>query len=95
MRELKDEEEQWLKVFAQDNEFFRYLLDFYERNGYLTDKQYDCLARDIYKAEEEGDTILDKDELRFLKKNAENNENLMELLEIYEDNGFFDEYEYR
>ena len=95
MRELKDEEEQWLKVFAQDNDFFHSLLEFYERNNYLTDKQYYCLVRDIDKAEEEGDTILDKEELRFLKDIAEQNYDLKELLEIYEDNGFLDEYEYR
>ncbi|MFX1366941.1 MAG: hypothetical protein ACFFCE_19855 [Promethearchaeota archaeon] len=95
MRELNNEEEQWLKLFAQDNEFFHSLLEFYERNNYLSDKQYSCLARDIYKAQEDGDTILDKEELRFLKENADNDEELMELLEIYEDNGFLDEYEYR
>ncbi len=94
MRELKNEEQQWLKVFAQDNDFFKSLLEFYERNNYLTDKQFDCLARDIYKTEEEGDTVLDNDDLTFLKENAEDNEDLMELLETYEDNGFLDEYEY-
>ena len=95
MKELTNEEEQWLKAFAKENQFFDSLLEFYERNDYLTDKQYYCLARDINDAEEKGDKILDKEELRFLEENAENNEELTELLETYEDNGFLDDYEYR
>lgn len=94
MRELTYEEEQWLKALAKDNEFFSSLLEFYERNDYLRDKQYYYFARDINKAEEEGDTILDEEELRFLKENSEDNELLLDILEIYEENGFLGEYGY-
>lgn len=95
MRELTYEEEQWLRLFAKENEFFNSLLNFYERKGFLSYKQRFWLRKEINKADDEGDTVLPKDELLFLKEYANKDSDLEEMLEAYENYGYFDDYEYR
>ncbi|MEE9378396.1 MAG: hypothetical protein V3V33_10210 [Candidatus Lokiarchaeia archaeon] len=97
MIDLTYREEQWLKIFAQDNKFFNSVLQYYENNYYLTKKQFNWLIRSINKLEdndEDNTIILDKDDFIFLNTQAEYNDELMEILEIYEENGYLDDYEY-
>ena len=94
MRELSEEEEQWLEVFAKYNPFFDDLLRFFLKNNFLTEKQYEYLEKEIDRAEEDGDSILDKADFRFLKEHAEENEDLREILDIYEEDGFLDDSDF-
>jgi len=97
MNDLTYREEQWLKKLAQDNKFFDSLLQYYENNYYLTNKQYNWLNRSINELEDNDEDdiiILDKDDFRFLNKQAEYNDEFIEILEIYEENGYLNEYEY-
>ncbi len=94
MTDLSREEEQWLEVFAKYNPFFDDLLRYFFKNGFLTEKQYEYLEKEIDKAEEDGNNILDKDDFRFLKEHAEENEDLKEILEIYEEDGFLDDSDF-
>lgn len=94
MIELEDEEKQWLKIFAKENKFFASLLKYYRRKGYLTEKQFACLIDDINEAEEDGDTLLTDEELKFLKDNAKNDQQFLEIFEEWEENGYLDGYEY-
>jgi len=97
MNDLTYREEQWLKKLAQDNKFFDSLLQNYENNYYLTNKQYNWLNRSINELEDNDEDdiiILDKDDFRFLNDHSEDNEEMMEILETYKENGNLDEYEY-
>jgi len=94
MTELSVEEEQWLEVFAKYNPFFDDLLRYFSKNGFLTEKQYEYLEKEIDRAEEDGDNILDKADFRFLKEHAEENEDLRDILKKYEEDGFLDDFDF-
>jgi len=94
MKELSEEEEQWLEVFAKYNPFFEDLFSFFSKNKFLTEKQYESLEEELEKAEEEGKYILDKTDFSFLKEHAEENEDLRKILEIYEEDGFLDDSDF-
>jgi len=94
MKDLSEEEEQWLEVFAKYNPFFDDLLQFFFKNAYLSEKQYECLEKEIDRAAEDGNIILDKADFRFLKENAEENEDLRAILKNYEDDGFLDDFDF-
>jgi ssDNA-binding Zn-finger/Zn-ribbon topoisomerase 1/predicted GIY-YIG superfamily endonuclease len=94
MKELSEEEEQWLEVFARYNPFFEDLFSFFTKNKYLTEKQYESLELELEKAEEEGKYILDKADFSFLKEHAEENEDLRKIFEIYEEDGFLDDSDF-
>ena len=95
MVKLTNEEEHWLREFAKENELFESILTSYERNRYLSSKQRYLIRKEIYKEENDGDITLTKEELIFLKEFVDIDNNLAELLEIYEIYGCFSEYEYR
>lgn len=94
MSELDWKEEQWLRAFAKEDEFFFDLLEDFERNDFLSKRQGYRLVEEIEMAENRGDNVLSEEELKYLKKEAENDDDLNELLEIYEEVGYFDEFEY-
>jgi len=94
MKDLSEEEEQWLEVFAKYNPFFEALFSFFSKNKFLTEKQYEQLEEEIGRFEEERNYILDKADLRFLKEHVEENEDLREILDIYEEDGFLDDSNY-
>ncbi|NVM46426.1 MAG: topoisomerase DNA-binding C4 zinc finger domain-containing protein [Candidatus Lokiarchaeota archaeon] len=94
MKDLSEEEEQWLEVFAKYNPFFEDLFSFFSKNNFLTEKQYEQLEEEIGRFEEDGNYILDKADFRFLKEHAEENEDLREILDIYEEDGFLDDSDY-
>ena len=87
MKDLSNREIHWLIIHARDNEFFTSLHDFYKRSGHLTSKQHYYLTQGIEKAE-------NTEEVAFLRDNADINQDLKETLEIYEENGYLEEYEY-
>ncbi|MFW9950289.1 MAG: hypothetical protein ACFFKA_09235, partial [Candidatus Thorarchaeota archaeon] len=91
---MSEEEEQWLEVFAKYNPFFDDLLKFFSKNNFLTEKQYEQLEEEIGRFEEDRNYILDKADLRFLKEHAEENQDLREILDIYEEDGFLDDSDY-
>lgn len=94
-KRLTNEEEHWLREYAEVNKFFGSILNFYERKGYLNIKQRYHLRKEINKEENDGDIILPKEELVFLKEFVDIDSDLEELSEIYEIYGCFSEYEYR
>lgn len=94
MKDLSEEEEQWLEVFAKYNPFFEALFSFFSKNKFLTEKQYEQLEEEIGRFEEERNYILDKADLRFLKEHVEENKDLREILDIYEEDGFLDDSDY-
>ena len=94
MKELSAEEEQWLEVFAKYNPFFDDLLQFFFKNAFLSEKQYECLENEINRAEEDGNIILDKVDFRFLKELAEENPILRDILKKYQDDGFLDKLDF-
>lgn len=95
MVKLTNEEEYWLREFAKENELFESMLTSYEVNRYLSSKQRYRIRKEINKEENDGDIILLKEELIFLKEFVDIDSDLEELLEIYEIYGCFSEYEYR
>ena len=94
MKELSSDEEHWLVVFAKYNPFFEDLSRYYLKNDFLSKNQYESLEKEIEKAEEDGKCILDIIDFRFLKEHAEENENLKEILDIYEEDAFLDESDF-
>ncbi len=84
MVKLTNEEEHWLRVYAKENELFESMLTSYEINRYLSSKQRYRIRKEINKEENDGDIILPKEELIFLKEFVEIDSDLEELLEIYE-----------
>lgn len=90
MIELTPEEERWLVIFAKDNPFFNSLLEFYEKNDYLTEDQYECLENDIEEMEAEGKQLLSKTDVKFLKAYAQVNEILRQIFDSYNERGYLD-----
>lgn len=95
MVKLTNEEEHWLREFAKENELFESILTSYEIKQDLSSKQRYRIRKEINKEENDGDAILAKEELIFLKEFAGIDRDLEELLEIYEIYECFAEYEYR
>ena len=68
MVKLTKEEEHWLREFAKENEEFESMLTFYEVKRRLSSKQRYRIREAINKEENDGDVILLKEELLFLKE---------------------------
>ena len=68
MVKLTKEEEHWLREFAKENEKFESMLTFYEVKRRLSSKQRYLIREAINKEENDGDVILLKEELLFLKE---------------------------
>ena len=66
MKSLEERELQWLEAFAQNHEFFASFLLHYKLKNYLENNQYYWLQLYINQAEENGDTLLDVEEITFL-----------------------------
>ena len=50
MKRLTPEEEEWLQIFAVENDFFQSLLIYFYDKGYLSYRQHYCLIREISKS---------------------------------------------
>jgi len=94
MKELTDTEIQWLEAFAKKHEFFASFLIHFRLKQALSNNQYYWLHLYINQAEEQGDTILPAEEIKFMEEFSETNELLSEILKIYEDKGFLDKIYY-
>ena len=94
MKELTDKEIQWLEAFAKKHEFFASFLLHYKLKQHLSNNQYYWLHLYINQAQEQGDTILPAEEIKFMEEFSEINEHLSEILKIYEDKGFLDKTNY-
>jgi len=94
MKELTEREQQWLNAFAKNHEFFNSFLLVYKLKYNLSNNQYYWLHLYINQAEEEGDTLLNAEELIFLKENTEKDYNLKEILEIHNKLGYLEKPEY-
>ena len=92
---ITPEEEQWLRIRAEENKSFESLLNSYEKKGYLSDFQRNRLRNEIAKEMYSGDIELEEEELIFLKKYSNIDSKLEEMLEKYETYECFTEYEYR
>jgi len=95
MKELTDTEIQWLEVFAKRHEFFASFLLLYKLKQHLSNNQYYWLHLYINQAEEQGDTILSAEAIKFMEEFSETNELLSDILKIYEDKGFLDKTNYK
>jgi len=94
MKELTDTEIQWLEAFAKKHEFFASFLPHYKLKQYLSNNQYYWLHLYINQAEEQGDTILSAEEIKFMEEFSEKEEALSDILKIYEEKGFLDKFNY-
>lgn len=94
MKELTPKEVQWLRIFAENNEFFLLLLEYYQVNDNLTDKQYFKLKIKISDAEDKGKTFLTSEEFKELEKLAIIYDHMSEILEKYNQKGFLNGSEY-
>ena len=94
MKELTETEIQWLEAFAKSHEFFASFLLHYKVKHQLSNNQYYWLHLYINLAEEQGDTILPADEIKFMEEFSENDKPLSEILKIYEIEGFLDKTNY-
>ena len=95
MKELNDKEIQWLEAFAKKHDFFGSFLLHYKLKNRLSNNQYYWLHLYINQAENDGDTLLNAEEVKFLEENSEDNEKLRELLKLYEDKGYLDNLFYK
>lgn len=93
-RDLSYEDVQWLDVFSKDNHFFHSLKEYYQENDYLTKNQYFYLQKAIKNAENKGDTVLSRKEIKILRNLAEENHSMRELLRNYSDYGYLNRNEY-
>ena len=95
MKELTDTEIQWLEAFAKTHDFFASFLLHYKLKNCLSNNQYYWLHLYINQAEENGDTLLNAEEIKFLEENSENDEKLRELLKIFEEKGYLENLFYK
>jgi len=95
MKELIDREIQWLEAFAKNHEFFASFQLHYKLKKHLANNQYYWLRLYINQAEENGDALLNPEELTFLKDNSRNDEKLRELMEIFKDKGYLENLKYQ
>ena len=72
MKELTDTEIQWLEAFGKKHEFFASFLLHYQLKLHLSNNQYYWLHLYINQAEEQGDTILPAEEIKFMEVLIEN-----------------------
>ncbi|KKM87177.1 hypothetical protein LCGC14_1271510, partial [marine sediment metagenome] len=94
MKELTENEIQWMETFAKKHEFFASFLLHYKLKQHLSNNQYYWLHLYINQAEEQGDTLLNTSEIEFLVENSQGNENLQTLFNIYEVEGFLEHGKY-
>jgi len=94
MKELTNREVQWLEAFAKNHEFFASFLLHYNLKNHLANNQYYWLWLYINQSEENGDTLLNAEEVTFLEDYAHKNEKLRELLENYQDKGYLEKSKY-
>jgi len=94
MKELSENEIQWLEAFAKKHEFFASFLLHYKLKQHLSNNQYYWLHLYINQAEEQGDTLLNTSEIEFLEEFSAKNENLRAIFSIYEDKGYLDKEKY-
>ncbi len=94
MKELTENEIQWLEVFAKKHEFFASFLLHLKLKTHLSNNQYYWLHLYINQAEEQGDTLLNTSEVEFLEENSKGNENLQALFRIYENEGYLEHGKY-
>jgi Leucine-rich repeat (LRR) protein len=95
MKELTDTEIQWLEAFAKKHEFFASFLLHYRLKQHLSNNQYYWLHLYINQANEQGDTLLTPEELRFLEENSGINDKLRDILKIYKDKGYLENAIYK
>lgn len=94
MKELSDNEIQWLEAFAKKHEFFASFQLHYNLKKLLSNNQYYWLRLYINQAEEQGDKLLNTEDISYLKENSESSKNLHKILEIYEKLGYLDKSNY-
>lgn len=94
MKELDREELEWLKVIAKYNPFFEDLLQFYSKNNFITEKQYERLEEEILRYEEDGNHILDIEDYNFLEDHAGESESLRAIFQKYKEDGFLDDSDF-
>jgi len=95
MKELTDIETRWLEAFAKSHDFFASFLLHYKLKDCLSNNQYYWLHLYINQAEENGDRLLNAEEIKFLEENSENDEKLLELLKIFEEKGYLESLLYK
>ncbi|KKM06956.1 hypothetical protein LCGC14_1738730, partial [marine sediment metagenome] len=95
MKELIEKEIQWLEVFAKKHEFFASFLLHFKLKEHFSNNQYYWLNLHINEAEEQGDTLLNPLEIKFLEENSKGNENLQALFRIYENEGYLEHGKYK
>jgi len=94
MKNLNESEVQWVNAFAKTQDFFKSFLLFYKVKNQLSNNQYYWLNLYINKAEEDGDEVLNAEEIAFLEQYHEQNELVKRLFNIYSTNGFLHKDEY-
>ena len=94
MKDLKKREIQWLNAFAKTQEFFNSFLLFYKVKNQLSNNQYYWLNLYINKAEEDGNEILNSDQIAFLEKHHDNDDRVQQIFKTYLKNGFLNKNEY-
>jgi hypothetical protein len=94
MKELTEREIQWLEAFAKKHDFFASFLLHYKLKQYLSNNQYYWFHLYINQAEEQGDTLLNSSEIKFLEEFSTGNEKLRAISSIYEDKGYLDKGKY-
>ncbi len=70
---LTEKEIQWLVAFAKSHEFFASFLLHYNLKKCLSNNQYYWLHLYINQAEQDGDMLLNVEDIKFLEENSENN----------------------
>ena len=73
MKDLTENEIQWLEAFAKNYEFFASFLLHYQLKLHLSNNQYYWLHLYVNQAEEQGDTILSAEEIKFMEEFSETN----------------------
>ena len=68
MKELTEREFQWLEAFAKLHGFFHSFLVHYQLKKYLTNTQYYWFHLYVIKAEDDGNNLLNDDEIIFLEE---------------------------
>ena len=94
MKDLTKREVQWLNAFAKTQEFFNSFLLFYKVKDQLSNNQYYWLNLYINKAEEDGNEILNSDQIDFLEKHHDNDERVQQIFKAYSKSGFLNKNEY-
>ena len=94
MKDLTEREAQWLNAFAKTQEFFNSFLLFYKVKNQLSNNQYYWLSLYINKAEEDGNEILNSNQISFLEKHHDNDKRVQQIFKTYLKSGFLNKNEY-